>query len=146
MRLQDSPAACGAASVCNALEAIGIETSQEIASKLAGTNGTHGTSERGVIKALDALGARPIKLHESDPGVALLQLRGYLLHGIPVIVLVDASAHWAVAVGTLGPRVLVVDSADGGLLQSLEPEAFMARWKTPGEKKPFYGIAAVRRQ
>ena len=123
-----------------------METSQEVAAKLAGTNGTHGNSERGVVKAIEALGQRAIKLHEADPGVALLQLRGYLLHGVPVIILVDAAAHWCVAVGTLGPRLLVVDSADGGLLQSLDPDSFMARWEVKGEKKPYYGIAIVRQR
>jgi hypothetical protein len=144
--LQDSPAGCGPASLCNALEAAGVRVPQEMAAKLSGCNGTHGTSERGLIRAIGTLGHRAIQLREADPGVALMTLRGYLLHGVPLIVLVDAAAHWATVAGTLGPRICLVDSADGGVLSCLEPDQFMSRWECAGEKKPYYAIALIARK
>jgi len=144
MILQDHPSSCGPASLCNALEAAGVHLNQEMAHKLTGCTGTKGTSERGLMKAIATLGHRAIQLRESDPGVALMTLRSYLLHGVPVIALVDKAGHWCVAAGTLGPRICVVDSADGGVLSCLEPDDFMSRWSNHGEK--FYAVALVVRK
>ena len=144
--LQEFPSSCGPASLCNALEAAGIHLNQEMAHRLSGCTGTKGTSERGLMRAISTLGHRAIQLRESDEGVALMTLRGYLLHGVPLLVIVDKGAHWCAVAGTLGPRICVVDSADGGVLSCLESDEFMARWKCPGEKWPFYALALVVRK
>lgn len=144
--LQESPAGCGPASLVNALSAAGVHLNQEMAYKLTGCTGTKGTSERGIIRALGTLGHRAIQLREADPGVALMTLRGYLLHGVPCIILVDNGAHWCVAAGTLGSRICVVDSADGGVLSCLDADAFLARWECDGERRPFYALACVVRK
>lgn len=146
MRLQDTPAACGPASLCNALEAVGVRIPQETAHKLSGCTGVKGTSERGIIRALTTLGHRAIQIKESDSGIAMVTLRGYLFHGVPVILLVDNGGHWVTAAGTLGSRVNVVDSADGGVLSCLETDELLPRWGWATEKKPYYGIAVVRRE
>ena len=70
----------------------------------------------------------------------------WIVDGVPCIVLVDNSSHWCVVAGTLGSRICVVDSADGGLLSCLEPDAFLARWECKGEKKPYYAIAVVAKK
>ena len=146
MKLQEDVAGCGPAALCNALEAAGVRLSQETAHKLSGCTGTKGTSERGLMRALSTLGHRAIQLRETDPGVAIMTLRGYLLHGVPCILLVDNSGHWVTAASTLGPRICVVDSADGGVVSCLEQDAFMARWYCVAETKPFYAIAVVARK
>lgn len=146
MILQEFPSSCGPASLCNALEASGVRLSQETAHKLSGCTGTKGTSERGLMRALSTLGHRPIQLRETDPGVAVMTLRGYLLHGVPCILMVDSSSHWVAAIGTLGPRVCVVDSANGGVVSCLEEDDFMARWHCPAETRPYYAIAVVVRK
>lgn len=146
MILQDSPAGCGAASLCNALQAAGVRIPQETAWKLTGCTGTRGTTERGLIRAITTLGHRANQLREADPGIALMTLRGYLLHGVPCIVLLDQAGHWAVTAGTLGQRICLVDSADGGVLSCLEPDDFLRRWECPGEKRPYYAIALIARR
>ncbi len=145
MRLQDNPSSCGPAALCNALEPIGIRIPSETAHKLTGCTGTKGTSERGIIRAIRSLGHRANVIKESDAGVALVALRGYLFHGVPVILVVDSGSHWVSAVGVLGSRVCVVDSADGGVTSCLETDALVGRWEWVGEKRPFYGIAVIGR-
>jgi ABC-type bacteriocin/lantibiotic exporter with double-glycine peptidase domain len=144
--LQDSPAGCGVAAVCNALEALGDPQPQATVWKLAGASGTYGTQPRGVIGALRKLGHRTIVLQQEDPGQALVVLRGYLMHGLPVILLVQDSEHWVTAVGTLGDKVVIVDSADGGMTRCLDSDATIQRWRQLGCKKSFYGVAVTNRK
>lgn len=146
MKLQEDVAGCGPAALCNALEAAGERLSQEVAYKLTGCTGTRGTNERGLMRAIANLGHRAIQLRESDPGVALMTLRGYLLHGVPCVVLLDGAGHWGVAAGTLGPRICLVDSADGGVLSCLEPDVFMSRWENSGDRRPYYALALIIRR
>ena len=141
--LQDSPAGCGPSTFVNILEAAGVDVTQEVAWKLCGCTGTSGTSERGILKAIRTLGHRAIVLREADPGIAITVLRGYLLHGVPFAILADNASHWIAATGTLGPRIVAVDPADGKVTQYHDPDAFLGRWKCEGEK--YYAIGFVKK-
>ncbi len=66
--------------------------------------------------------------HES----VLSCLRGSLMAGSVVMMLVDAWEHWVVAVGTLGKRILVVDPGDNELVISYTGEDLLSRWMYNG--------------
>lgn len=53
-----------------------------------------------------------------------------------MILLVDANSHWVAAVGRLGDRILVADSADNDLVLSYSAEQLVDRWAGPA----FFGI------
>lgn len=142
MILQDEKNGCGAAALTNALRAIGQQLPQDAARKLAGTS-HEGTTDRGMVKALRTLGHVPCTLRESNAGVAWVTLRGHLAEGHPVLLAVDDWDHWIVAIGILGDRVILVDSADGSVVQVLDIANTLLRWQYPGATKGFYGIAVV---
>jgi ABC-type bacteriocin/lantibiotic exporter with double-glycine peptidase domain len=149
MVLQDEKSGCGKAAGVNALKALGRGTTQEAFGELAGT-GPEGTYPAGMIKAFEALGCTPVRIAESIGGRAWATLRGHLLDGHPVVLCVDNWEHWVVAIGLLGDRVVVVDSADGKVCRTydyeeLEPswEGRGTRWRRDRNNRPFYAIAVV---
>ena len=52
---------------------------------------------------------------------------GALALGWPVLLAVDNDTHWVAAVGRLAARVLVADSADGAVVQSLDEKKLLDR-------------------
>jgi hypothetical protein len=146
MRMQDSQAGCGPASMSNALEAMGIVRSQAECEALCGTTGTAGTSPRALLRAIRSVeGLVPVVVDEKRKDVAILRLFAALDYGQAVIMAVDATladpegSHWVAAVGLLGPRVLIADPAETYLVTSLSKEALLDRWACKG-RKPFYAI------
>lgn len=140
-KLQDSPANCGALALVNAFDALGEKLGVRAAETLADTSPVKGTQETGLKKALKKLEKHPMEIHNKDAFRAWTLLQGFLRQGFPVLLLVDDGEHWVVAIGTLGPeRVLVVDSADGAVVQSRDYEQLMARWLA---SDGCYGIAVV---
>lgn len=142
MILQDEKNGCGAAALTNALAALGQQLPQDAAKKLAGTS-HEGTTDKGMVKALRTLGHVPCNIREANAGIAWVTLRGHLAEGHPVLLAVDDWDHWVVAVGLIGSRVIVVDSADGAVVQVLDIGQLTGRWEYPGATKGFYGIAIV---
>ena len=143
MQLQSAPHGCGPAAIANALEALGNRVSQDAAATLARTD-AEGTDERGIKRALRMLGFAPQEFSTGDRSAAWHLVCGALLMGYPCLLAVDNDSHWVPALGLLGGMVLVVDSADGGLIQSLEQRALLQRWGSrASRKKPqtFYGIS-----
>src|SRR3990167_9364841 len=124
MQLQSAPHGCGPAAIANALEALGNRVSQDAAATLARTD-AEGTDERGIKRALRMLGFAPQEFSTGDRSAAWHLVCGALLMGYPCLLAVDNDSHWVTALGLLGGMVLVVDSADGGLIQSLEQRALL---------------------
>jgi ABC-type bacteriocin/lantibiotic exporter with double-glycine peptidase domain len=137
MRMQDTAANCGPASVSNALQALGIIRSQAECEVLCKTSGTDGTSTRNIIRAVQSLGCRGLPIKEKRQVVAWLMLMRWLRAGAPIILCVDDSSHWVAAIGTLGDRVLVADPADNELVLSYDTEKLMDRWSATSG---FYGV------
>lgn len=143
MQLQSTPHGCGPAAIVNALEALGKYTTQDAVARLARTD-AEGTDERGAKRALRLLGFVPQDLVTASRAAAWYQVCGALLMGYPCLLAVDNDSHWITAIGLLGGLVLVLDSADGGLVQSLDQRSLLARWGSrPTRKIPsiFYAIA-----
>lgn len=137
MRMQDTAANCGPASVSNALQAIGIVRTQAECEVLCKTSGTDGTSARNIIKAVQSLGCKGVVVKEKRAAVAILMLRHWLALGRPMILCVDEGSHWVAVVGTLGDRVLVADPADNELVVSCDSAEMVDWWAAKGG---FYGV------
>lgn len=80
------------------------------------------------------------RIEESRRMVAELLLYHALRNGRPVVLLVDKGEHWVVAVGLLGHRCLVADSADSELVVSYTQEEVMTRWKLAESGKAYWGV------
>jgi ABC-type bacteriocin/lantibiotic exporter with double-glycine peptidase domain len=137
MRMQDTAANCGPASLSNALQAIGITRTQAECEELCKTSGTDGTSIRGFQTALKSLGLHRKPINERRWDVSLLLLLSYLHDGHAAVLSVDGGEHWVAAVGVIGDRVLIADPAENELVLSLAPDALKARW---GNANRFYGV------
>jgi ABC-type bacteriocin/lantibiotic exporter with double-glycine peptidase domain len=146
MKLQTHPNACGPACVANVLRAMGRNVTEEsVTRKLENQEAIYGTSEGRIFLALDKLKLNYSTLRlDADTGgeaAAFDQLLCALSRGRPVILCVDRLAHWAGAVGRLGERILLVDSAHHEIVLSYNRRDLMARWMHDGENgAAFYGI------
>ncbi len=127
MRLQDNQANCGPAAMSNALAAIGLLRSQDECTVLAKTSATEGTSTKKLLAAIRAVGRFPLVINEKRPSVAILYLCAMLDDGRSAVLCVDDGSHWVAAVGLLGERVLVADSADSELVVSVT-RTELAEW------------------
>jgi ABC-type bacteriocin/lantibiotic exporter with double-glycine peptidase domain len=137
VRLQSRPHTCGPTALFNALAALGQEVHPDACEALCHTT-FEGTDENDMVGALRRLGFRP-QVITSWPG-----LLGMLVSGIPVICAMAVEEpydHWVTAIGALGDRVVVCDSADSALVFTMEPEAWRQSWAGP---EGFYGLAVTR--
>lgn len=132
MKLQARKSSCGPAALSNALEALGLVRTEEELISLCGQT-TDGTTEKGLRKAIDAIGGLNKVIHEGRADVAMLFVLQALYEGRPVIVCVDDWQHWAVAAGTLGfgKRIVCVDSGDNDLVRMRTLDEFVEWWAGP---------------
>lgn len=157
MRYQTSEASCGPAAVSNALKALGIEGIEEAdvvkwieKVRKKSDPKIEGTSPNLIIRSISEGSPKRLKLQVrgfcvSDPAVAQSLLRGLLVAGSAVIILVDSSEHWAVAVGVRGHCFLIVDAAEVELAVSLTPDQLLRRWEQHDEEPAkFEGIIVSR--
>ena len=139
MILQSDQFSCGAASLVNALRAIGQSLNIKAAARLAGTHPVNGTTDAGLLRALRNLGFHPQQLSVLDDfHQAIAALRGRLMMGDPVLLSVDNDEHWVVAIGIIGQRVIVVDSASGDLTLVVDASTLKSRWMIHHKSHDFY--------
>lgn len=147
MRFQQTSYSCGAASVVNALRAVGIRTSERRARAAAGTTEKDGTDERGVIAALRAFGCTVHEFHGDQPDGAWNWLHGCLHRGRAVVLCTDRFWHWVAIVGSLGQRVVLVDctrsrwNARENGTHVLGRAQLLRRWRGYKPSR-YYGISA----
>lgn len=132
MRMQDNAANCGPSALHNALLSLGIRRSVIELETLCGTSATNGTPVRSLKRAMHKIeGCNPVEIKERRSDVALLKLRFALQSGRPIILLWtanDPGDHWVAAVGLLGERVLICDSADLELVVALDIDEVCRKW------------------
>ncbi len=143
MKLQNARHNCGAVALINALMAAGHQSPNEDGmAKIAKTSPTRGTSSKGLRNALETLGLSEAVLSTKSALMAAEALIGCLQGGSPVLLCVDGGSHWVAAVGKLGSRFLVADSAEAELVLSLSREELLCRWGNDGN---YYGIVVGER-
>ena len=111
MKYQRSTYSCGPASVVNAVRVFGQNVNEYTVRGYAGTD-KHGTDENGIMNALRELGYSASSYQTDSSNNAWQWLTGQLIHGSPVILCSEAWQHWVVIVGTLGDRVVLIDSSN----------------------------------
>lgn len=131
MRQQSHQHSCGAVALCNAAEAVGVRITEDEAINLVGADPVEGTQPSGIKKALKKLDLTASIVKTKDPALAYWTLVGALEHGNPAILLVDQDEHWVSAIGILGSRVVIADSADAGTVVITEYGRLMQRWSCP---------------
>lgn len=140
MRMQDTQANCGPAAMSNALAALGINRPALECEKLCKTNAVKGTGPKQLVTGLKAIeGLAPVVLTEKRSEVAFLRLDKALRLGRPVIICVGDGSHWVAAIGRLGPRYLVADSADNDLVVSKSQDE-LTKWWAEKATNPYYGV------
>lgn len=138
MRQQSQQHTCGAVALCNAIEALGEPAlSEDKATQLADSSAIHGTQPAGLKRALKRLKLGYQEIQTKSAPIAYWALFGALETGNPVLMVVDNEEHWITAIGVLGSRVVIADSADAGTVSVVEYEALMKRW-CAGDQ--FYGL------
>lgn len=142
MLLQSGLSDCGAVAISNALQAIGLASTPEAVRELAGTSGD-GTGAAGLKTAARKLGAVVSLVSTRDPRLALDALHGALHVGASVVPCFDQGGHWVAAIGHLGRRVLVFDSAmvKRPMVTAFEDEALLEAWRF---KRVYYAIGLRR--
>lgn len=111
MKYQELNYSCGPASIVNALRSLGIKKTEKSIRKTSNTNPKNGTSEEDMIRVLTDLGFR-IRKHEQGQFVkAWKWLHNKLKSGSPVIISVRNWQHYVAAVGIIGDRIIIADSA-----------------------------------
>ena len=137
MKLQSHQHTCGAVALCNAVEALGVRSLSEVeAIEMAESDPVEGTEAAGIKKALKKLDLNGTVIKTKDAAIAYWALVGALEHGNPALLVVDNDSHWVAAIGILGSRVLVADSADAGVVVVTPAAKLMERWACPA----FYGL------
>lgn len=143
MILQGAKHTCGPCALVNALQAAGHQTpGEESASKLCKASPIRGTSPGAIRAALRALGVSESILRSKSSVMAACALTGALESGTSAVLIVDNGSHYIAAVGVLGSRVLVCDSADGALVSSVTREDLLRRWACDGV---YYAILVGQR-
>ena len=137
MKLQDSKVNCGPTALANALEALGHARSVDELCKLCKTSATNGTSPTSLVRAVEHLKEScGLDEHEIIRESRGLPAWGLLWAGLsggrPAVLLVDTGEHYVSAVGLLGAGVMVVDSADDGVVQVLSRDELLERWEGDG--------------
>lgn len=134
MKYQMRKSNCGPAALCNALEAIGIERTQDELGTLSKQTAEGGTSKSNLIAAAEAVGVEVVNVSEQRSEVAGWCLESALSSGHPAIIIVDNDEHYVAVVGKLGSVYIVADSADNDLLCFYSRDKLLERWKNEHNK------------
>jgi ABC-type bacteriocin/lantibiotic exporter with double-glycine peptidase domain len=133
MKYQSRKSSCGPASLANALEAIGIERTEDELGTLAKQDAT-GTSSINLRKAAEAVGVDTRVVAEQRWESAYWALNSFIGNGNPGLLIVDNDEHWVSVVGKLGDTFIVTDPADNDLLLFYSGTKLLERWKNESDK------------
>lgn len=133
MRYQSRKSSCGPASLANALEAIGIERTEDELATLSKQDAT-GTSSVNLRKAAEAVGVETINVAEQRKESAGWAISSFLRAGNSGLLVVDNDEHWVACVGMLGNRYIIADSADNDLLLFYGLDELLTRWRSANGK------------
>lgn len=133
MRYQSRKSSCGPASLANALEAVGIERTEDELAALSKQD-AQGTSPVNLRKAAEAVGVETVNVSEQRREVARWCLEYHLHNGHPGLIIVDNDDHWVAVIGHLNGTYIVADTADNDLLVFYSAEGLLDRWCSKNNK------------
>lgn len=114
MKFQKDSYSCGVYAVMNAAKCLGIDLKRRDITKYSNTTRENGTSEKGILAALDGNGMVgkefTFSKHKSKDAFELLNqvLAGPCVN--PVILCVDNDNHWCTLIGQIGNKYIIFDS------------------------------------
>jgi len=114
MRFQKDSYSCGVYAVMNAAKCFGIDLKRRQITKHSKTTKENGTSEKGILKALDGncMVGEEFSFNKAERDMAFEVLDNVLIGPCvnPVILSVDNDNHWCTLVGKIGSKYLLFDS------------------------------------
>lgn len=134
MRFQELDYSCGAAAFLNCLRVFSMKIDEKTARELCHTQ-SDGTNEKNIIRALNRLGFEAKELYHEKFKNAYAELQNALSNGSPVILCVDNYAHWVLATGKIGEKIILFDSANSPKnksengIQILSKDQLRRRWQ-----------------
>jgi len=132
---QETPYSCGAASLCYALKAIGVEADEEMLRNLSDTT-KDGADEYQLGSALEEIGVE----YEEDKDATFTALLDCVGDGNPCLLCVDDWEHWVAIIGVVGSRVVMRDPANtaeniqANTVHVLDEKELTERWRGPDDK------------
>lgn len=146
MKIQRTAYKCGVYALMNALRAHGVKMSEKRIMAHTSTTRAEGTTEHGILNAIERLGFEHAEIKVEDQDEAWAAVTDSVSEGNPVILSVDTADHWLTVIGTIGDCVVVFDS------DSVDPanrkehgthvwtvEQLFKRWKMVNDS--YYGIS-----
>lgn len=137
MKIQRKPFWCGPASIANALEVLGVKTTQGEVAKRCHVDAASGCSEEEIKRGLLSYGVEVDETALHDPTLADLWLWRQVTHYGPAILCVDSWEHWVAVIGSCRDRYAVFDPSLGAGLKIYRRDGLLTRWRT---EKSYYSI------
>lgn len=127
--MQSTSADCGPVALHNALFALGIKRSPEELELLCGTSAVSGTYTIQLIAAIDSIrGCNARVISGQSALVSIYMLGEGLRGGRSAILCVEDQEHYIAAIGLLGSRIVVADSAMMELVITYNDKQLSKRW------------------
>lgn len=146
MILQDTLASCGTTALSNAIAALGwTQLPPDAVFELTGCTEVRGTMAAGIKRAATKLQLRVGVVSDNDGLKAWYALRGRLAAGHAAVLVVDDGEHWVAAIGMLGDRVVLVDSAASvrKFVSTCDRDELLRAWRCDGERHTFYAVTVA---
>jgi hypothetical protein len=143
VRIQPNTYACGPTALSNCLYALtGKRYSIKGIGKHAGTTPKDGTTQYGLLQAIERLGFGHSEL-SAGFGHAYQGLRDWMLGGGVALISTEAADHWESVIASVGQRLLIFDPWPKGRgLRSLSKTQMKDHWSAGGDGR--YAILIKR--
>lgn len=110
MKLQKDNYSCGAFAILNVLKCFNRNVSLKEIRTHAATTKKHGTSQYGLLNAIERFGYTGKVVTNMECNDAIKIVSEYVESGSPVIMAINQWQHWIVVIGILGKNFIIFDS------------------------------------
>lgn len=140
MKLQKDSYSCGVYAVMNAAKCLGVNLSRRDITKFSKTTREKGTSEKGILKALEKNNLIGEEFVFGWKTNAIKFVNEIIGSGNPIILSVDNDNHWCTLIGTIGDKYILSDSENSKAnkeqngIYLLSENDLLNRWKNEDSK------------